>query len=160
MPDWKHIVARYHAAAHSDDEHALVTGDGALASEIEKTGDELGIKFPNEFASLYGTYDGIGVGSDDDDIWWLFRPLDQLSQFANTIRESFSETHPETAERFFPFLDWANGDGMGYLMNESGEVLPGLYTFEHESFEFDEDQETEEFLSSIPVTIEEFLNSV
>ena len=44
--------------------------------------------------------------------------------------------------------------------DENGEILSGLNTFEHEAYEHDEDQEPDEFLSWIPVTIEEFLKSM
>ena len=161
MPDWKKIVTRHHSVAHADDDYRLETGNGASPESITKIGNELGLVFPEEFASLYQTFNGIGVSSEhDDDIWWLFCPLEQLPEFGMSIRDSFSEYHPNIAERFFPFIDWANGVGTGYLLDEGGRVFAGMYTFEHEALDYDEDQDPEEFLTSLPVSIEEFLSSV
>ncbi len=159
MPDWEKIIARQHAAAHSNDEYELVTGDRAAASEIARRGDQLGLIFPEEFVSLYETYNGVGIGSGDD-VWWVLHPLDQLSQFGKSVCSFFDETHPEEADLFYPFLDFGNGDAIGYLSDESGNVMPGLYVFSHESVRFDEDQESEEFLSLIPVSIEDFFDSI
>ena len=162
MHNWNQIVARHHSAAHRDDGYELVTRPGATGALIQETGAALGVAFPDEFIALYRVFDGIGIRNDDhgEEVLWFFQPLAQLQEFVATTRGWFRETHPELAARFFPFLDWANGDGMGYLTDESGSVLPGLFTFEHECYEFDEEQEPDEFLVSIPVTIEQFLDAV
>ena len=65
--------------------------------------------------------------------------------FAST-RSWFGETHPTVAKRFLPFIDWVNGDGMGYLVLDNGTIADGLFCFEHELFEHDEDQDPDEFI--------------
>lgn len=58
----------------------------------------------------------------------------------------FLKTHPELAGRFYPFIDWSNGDSMGHYFSETGELMSGLYCFEHENYEHDEEQDSEDFI--------------
>jgi hypothetical protein len=160
MKDWMDIVRRNHEWAHARDGCRLVTQDGADPQAIIQLEDRLGIHFPDEFHELYATLNGFGVASngDSEHVWWLCTPLEEIPEFAEGIRKWFRGTHPDVAERFVAFIDWHNGDGEGYLFDEHGIALPGLYIFEHELYGFDEDQDIDEFLDEIPVTIEEFLN--
>lgn len=159
MTDWFRVFNKYYAVAHADEEYTMVTQPGVSAEELDQMAGRLGINLPDEFCDLYMATNGFGIATDDepDDIWWLFHPLDDLPNFIDSMRDWFADTHPDVASRFFPFIDFANGDSMGYLTETVGSILPGLFCFEHESYEHDEDQDVDEFLSSIPVTIEELL---
>jgi len=160
MPDWAKILHDLHAVAHGDDELTLATQPGAGDDELDRLADRLGIALPEEFRDFYRTFNGYGVAPDNDpsDVCWLIQPLEKLPDFIDFTRSSFDGTHPDVAARFFPFIDWANGDGMGYLTETAGIVLPGLFCFEHESYEYDANQDPDEFIAAIPVTIEEFLS--
>lgn len=129
--------------------------------ELSAMERQLGIEFPQEFRDLYSTFNGIGLTSSDatEVEYWNFLPLHMIPDFAETIRNWFRETHPDAAARFVPFYDWKNGDGLGYLFDENGIAIPGLCNFEHELYGFDEDQDLDEFLEVVPVTIKEFLVS-
>lgn len=45
------------------------------------------------------------------------------------------------------------------VTESAGILLPGLFCFEHEAYDYDEDQDANDFISSIPATIEEFLRA-
>ena len=162
MADWEGIVRLHHERAHAGDGFELVTNPGVAEEDLGLMERRLGFQFPAELRGFYSTFNGFGVQSSDSpgSVYWFIRPLEELPEFAETIRHWFQETHPDIAARYFPFVDWANGDGIGYLVDSEGQVLPGLYGFEHESYSFDEEQGAEEFLIEVPISIEEFLNSV
>lgn len=162
MTKWETIVRLHHERAHSGDGFELFTGPGVAEINIKALENRLGFRFPTELREFYSDLNGFGVRSaaSPDEVYWFVRPLEELPEFAETIRHWFQETHPDIAGRFFPFVDWANGDGIGYLVSSTGEVMPGLVSFEHESYDFDEGQDYEEFLTTVPISLEEFLNSV
>lgn len=161
MTKWEAIVTAHHKRAHPGDGFELFTKPGVAEKDLRSMEKRLGFQFPTELREFYSDLNGFGVRSavSPDEVYWFIRPLEELPDFAETIRHWFQETHPDIASRFFPFVDWANGDGIGYLVDSTGEVLPGLVSFEHESYDFDEDQEVEEFLTTVPISIEEFLDS-
>ncbi|MFO0913567.1 MAG: SMI1/KNR4 family protein [Pirellulales bacterium] len=158
-PDWLQIIESHHAKAHPNDGYNLVTRPPASRSQLDELGDALGIQFPVDFRSLYLTCNGVGVvhKDDPDKIWWLFRPAEEIEGFAADVRNWFRKTHNKYADRFFPFIDFSNGDGIGYVVDESGIIIDGLFCFEHEKYRFKADQDVNDFLSHAPVTIEEFL---
>lgn len=162
MANWDSIVRSHHQRAHRDDGYELVANPGVTDEELRLMENRLGFQFPVEMREFYSTFNGFGVQSANSpgEVYWFFRPLEELPEFTENIRQWFQETHADIASRYFPFVDWANGDGIGYLVNSTGEVLPGLVSFEHESYDFDEDQDAEEFLTTVPISLEEFLNSV
>jgi len=160
MPDWSRFAYGYHAVAHADDGYQLVMQPGVSAEDVVGMGERLGISLPDEFRDLYMTLNGFGVTSDNspEGTYWLCRPLDHLPDFIRIMRKGFSPTHPHIASRFFPFIDFANGDSMGYLTETGGVILPGLACFEHELYKYDDGQDPSEFLSLTSLTIEEFLS--
>jgi hypothetical protein len=158
MKNWQEIILRHHEWAHKNDGYSLVTRPGADSADITALEASLGIELPVEFHELYRTYDGVGVSADSGQIYWMFRSLTEIPKFMEESRDWFQETHPEIARRFFPFIDWSSGDATGYLLSQSGGLLPGLYDFEHEAYEFDESQDETTFLSSLHNTIEDFLS--
>ena len=162
MPNWLKIIAGHHAKAHANDGYTLVTRPAASAEQLDRLAVSLGIALPSEFRELYSACNGFGVASDNelDKTWWLFRPTDQIESFAGDVRSWFAETHQSFANRFFPFIDFSNGDGIGYIVDESGAIIDGLFCFEHENYEFDAEQDVNEFITHSPVTIEEFLTRI
>lgn len=159
MPNWSQIIESYQARAHANDGFRLMTFSPASQEVLDHLQDELGLELPAEFRSLYSEFDGIGVvhESEPEIIWWLFRPTDEIASFCDEIRARFEGTHEGYATRFFPFIDLANGDGIGYVTEESGLAMNGLFLFEHESYKHAESQDVNEFLSHLPMSIEEFL---
>jgi len=162
MANWSKIIAAHHAKAHANDGYALVTRPAASDEQLEQLAGSLGITLPGEFRDLYSTCNGFGVAGDAelDEPWWFFRPTDQIESFAGDVRDWFAETHQKFADRFFPFIDFANGDGIGYVVDESGAIIDGLFCFEHENYKFDAEQDVNEFITHSPVTIEEFLTHI
>ena len=158
MTDWRKIVSEYHDKVLGQSGGKLLTLEGASNSSVDELQQALGFDLAEEFRSLYLQCNGFGLTNGaDDQKDWFFHPIDQISGFAGDTRKWFEETHPESAARFFPFVDWGNGDGMGYLLDENGQVLDGLFWFEHEYYEFDEDQEFDEFVVKRNNTIHELL---
>ncbi len=157
MPNWKKLVESHHETSSED--YQLVTRQGATAADIETTARKLGIDFPREFRSLYSVFNGVGLCSPDrpEEIEWTFQPLENLPGFAEVARAWFAKTHPEVAKRFFPFIDWGDGDSMGYLTNNKGKVMKGIRWFQHESYEWDEDQDPDEFLELTNHSIQSYL---
>ena len=162
MADWSIIIADQHSKAHPNDRCNLVAGPAATNQQLDELSESQGIALPQDFCELYLTHNGFGVADDDepDKIWWFFRPTDQIADFANGMRSWFAKTHQKYADRFFPFIDFSNGDGIGYIVDESGLIMDGLSCFEHENYKFDEEQDVNEFITHAPVTIEEFLTQI
>ncbi|SMP78246.1 SMI1 / KNR4 family (SUKH-1) [Neorhodopirellula lusitana] len=160
MPDWKTLVDQHHSMAHPDGEYNLVTGPPASDETLANLETALGFKLPPEFRSFYSSLDGFGIASADDpsDVSWFFRPCGQIDQFSNDVREWFKETHERCAKRFFPFIDWLNGDGIGYMLDESGDPIDGVFEFNHELYKFDSAQDVNEFLRHVPAGIQDFLS--
>ena len=154
---WRDLIERHHEWAHATDEYDLVTLPGISFDDIAEVEATLGFTFPREFVSLYRVVGGVGVKAGEDKRYWLFTPLKEIPGFVSRIRDWIGETHPDCASRFFPFIDWSDGDGSGYLVSSSGKVLPGLYHFEHDSFEFDPDQNEKSFLIPLYKSIDAFL---
>jgi len=147
MYDWRKIISEHHHRVHVQPDDTLIIRDGAATDSIDDLQQTLGIEMPEEFRSLYCQCDGFGLDqTDGGQEWWFCHPITQIPEFVTQTGSWFRKTHPDSASRFFPFIDWSNGDGMGYLLNENNEMLDGLYCFEHENYEFEEDQDSEEFI--------------
>lgn len=158
MQDWRRTIREHHDKFHVQPSDKLLIRDGATNDGVDDLQTALGLELPNEFRSLYLQCNGFGLTYEDDDQkWWFCHPIDQIPGFVKQTRKWFDETHPESAAQFFPFIDWANGDGMGYLLDENGEFFDGLYCFEHENYEFEEDQKIEDFVVKWNNTIYELL---
>lgn len=159
MADWNTLVEQHHLLAYPDGEHVLVKGASASQTGLANLEETLGFELPMEFRSFYSTIDGFGTGDpgDPDDVLWFFRPCAEIGQFCTDVRLWFQQTHGGYAERFFPFIDWVNGDGIGYLLDESGAPIECLFEFSHEQYRFDLNQDVSEFLRRVSSGIEEFL---
>jgi hypothetical protein len=156
MRDWTKIIKTFHEWSHKDDEWELVTSLPASGEQIAEFEASVGFKLPEEFVGLYQTYNGVSIVAGDERCNF-FVALGDLPKHFSEVREWFEGTHPKFAKRFFPFVDWGSGDSTGYMLNERGEPLPGLYNFEHEDYEFDEGQDPNDFLPSVYDSIEDLL---
>ena len=161
MTDWLNLIQR-HLASDPCEGRELKLGAAASIDAIIELEQKFGFSFPDEFRSLYTTYNGYGVVFDNEPAatYWTFRPLEDLESFARDFGDSISETHPSVAPRFFPFYDWSTGDSAGYLMDENGQLLPGIYDFHHERYEFDETQDVTDFILHSSDTIAAYVEKV
>jgi len=156
MSEWHKNIVAFHKLDNADDPESLVLGPPASAASIAEFEKAIGYKLPDEFKQLYTEYDGFGT-SRDGETDWLFLPVKKLSEHATEVRDWIQKTHPEIAKRFAPFVDWGNGEASGYVFSETGIPLPGIFIFEHESYEFEEEQDWKEFLIPVDSSIRDFL---
>jgi hypothetical protein len=130
--DWTKLITEHHASAHADGTYELVLGSPASAEELDKTEKQLGIHFPKEFRTLYQTHNGFGFSNKGGAISWSFMPLEQLPRFINRVRFYIEDDFPDEAAKFFPFFNWHDGGGTGYLLNEKGKLERRIYDFHPE----------------------------
>ncbi|MFC4994809.1 SMI1/KNR4 family protein [Rubritalea tangerina] len=158
MKTWSELITEFHEEGHSGDLDSKVLGVAASDADLSKFGDDLGRDLGTEFKSFYSAHNGYGIQSDDG-IDWFIVPLDQIKKITNDAVDWFQETHTDLAERFVAIADWDCGDYSGFLFSEDGSLMDGFYTFEHESYEFDEDQNWSEFLIPIDSSLRDFLTT-
>ena len=152
---WFDLIEKFHAGDHPDSPESLVIGEPSSPEDIAALEKTLGVKMPDDFKDFYGTCNGFGH-KDGDEVSWLFSPLDQIPATTSAARKWFYGTHPELAAGFVAFMDWDSGDYTGYVFEEDGTLVEGIFDFDHESYEADEDQDFEEFLSPLFLSIEDF----
>lgn len=160
MPYWTDLITAQHRWAHSGDGYDLVLNGPADETAISALEERLGLSLPPDLANFYRCHDGFGVRhtSAPDTISWSLVPISQVSDLIQTARDWFQETHPELARTFYPFIDWSCGDYTGYILDAVGTFSSGLFTFEHESYEFEPDQEPDDFLHHSYAEIADFLS--
>lgn len=157
MSDWHQDIINHHKLDYADDPASLRLGKPAAREAIAAFEKSVGRTLPTEFHDLYQQYDGYGAAVEGETNWF-FVPLELLPELVADIRELFQETHPEIASRFVPIVDWSTGDASGYLFSATGEVEPGIFMFEHESYTGEEDQDWSEFLFPVDEDLRTFLN--
>ena len=161
MNEWLNLFQR-HRASDPCDGCEMVFGEAADAGKIDELERKFGFRFPAEFWSLYTTYDGYGVTFDNKpgEIYWDFRPLGDLELFVKQYHDAIVETHPSVATSFYPFFDWSTGDSAGYLLDDNGQPLPGLYDFYHAGYEADPTQDFTDFLEKASDTIVSYIEKM
>ena len=161
MPNWTNLINAQHRWAHKNDGFQLVLNDAAAEAAITALTEKLGFRLPPEFSDIYRSHDGFGVQhtSDPETIHWSLVPISQIPELMQSARDWFQETHPDAAQRFFPFIDWSCGDYTGYLLTADGTIRSGLFTFEHDSYEFEAEQAPDDFLHHAYDDIAEFLST-
>jgi hypothetical protein len=157
MKSWDDLVNESHERDHEGDGFQLVKMPPATSDEIDSLQKLIGIKLPDEFRDLYLAINGFGVVGKSAEIYWSFIPLDKILGFIASTREFFQDTHPDVAKRFFPFIDWSDGDASGYMISPSDRLLPSLFDFQHDDYEFEETQEGSEFLVTATRNIKDFI---
>ena len=159
MTNWTQLITENHAWAHANDGFSLVLSDPASQSDIATLEKQLGIKLPAELHDVYMRHNGFGIRSSADParIYWTLAPVSRVPELTGSARDWFQETHPKEASLFYPVIDWHCGDYTGYLVTSDGNALDGLFTFEHESYEFDSEQSPEDFLIPSHESLSKFL---
>jgi len=157
MTNWKLIVESHHNWAYADGEYRLVIRPPATPEDLCALEDLFGPALSGEMRSFYHQIDGFGIEPTPNGVSWFVTPIAQLPELIEDCRSWFRDTHPDLAVRFFPFIDWISGDYTGYLLSEKGSLLNGLYTFEHELYRFDAEQDSSEFILTVYDTIRELL---
>jgi hypothetical protein len=158
MSDWYQIISAAHQLDHPEAPDSLVLGAPADAVSIAAFEKAIGYCLPEEFKELYLKYDGFGR-SGKTEVCWFFLPMSELPRHVAEVREWFQETHPEIARRYVPFVDWGDGDASGYLFSESGVPEQAIFMFEHESYEFEKDQDWRDFLMPVDKSIRDLITS-
>jgi|GEM_PF-1753020 len=143
--DYVKLIRRFYKGKISPD-FVLSIAPPASSDDIEAMRKEMPRVIPNELFDLYAACDGCSLDAGDQK-YWFFVPLKQLAGLTKTTEQWYLKTHPQLEGRFHPFIDWGNGDSMGYFLSESSELLPGLHCFEHENLEYDSEQDCDEFIS-------------
>ncbi|MDM4019577.1 SMI1/KNR4 family protein [Roseiconus lacunae] len=159
MTDWLELLTRHHAAAQADSGYEPLFGDAAPPERLDDAQSKIGLPLPAELRNLYGSVDGYGLKMEADCMLspWFIVPTSELVNFVSSCRNAIVETHPNLSGRFLPFIDWANGDFMGYVYDRNGNLIEGLHLFLHEKFQHCADQEPDEFFHSFDGSIADFL---
>ena len=159
--DWQGLITRKFNSDPCDGAE-MKFGAPATDEELAQVERQFGFSLPDEFRSLYSAYNGYGVVFDNkpDEIYWEFRPLQDLERFISECRDWIASTHSSVSLRFFPFYDSSTGDSAGYLLDENSMLLSGIYDFHHERYDFDEAQDYNEFIVPAAETIASYLDNV
>ncbi|RYD21491.1 MAG: SMI1/KNR4 family protein [Verrucomicrobiaceae bacterium] len=158
MSDWRQHIITHHQLDYADTPESLRLGEPASEESIAAFEASVGYVLPGEFHDLYQQFDGYG-NETQEGVDWFFVPLEFLPEHVAGVRDWFESTHSALARRFVPFVDWGNGDASGYLFTESGEQEPGIFMFEHESYEFNEAQDWSDFLYLVDDNLQDFLTT-
>jgi len=154
MSDWRSIVSEYYER-HLADQGPLVLGQPATVGDLDLLNKKTGFRMPPEFRSFYSEFNGFGIDRDGE-TEWFFVHTSEIPNLTADTRSWIEETHPEVAKRYVAVVNWWNGDSSGYLFAESGEPLDGFFMFEHESYEFEPEQDWREFLTTVDSSLRDF----
>lgn len=148
MTDWLQVVNDHFAIAFDSNNWVLIVHPAPSAEQRNRAQEKLGFEFPNEFCSLYASLNGFSIKArKSDDQFSFLKPLEELPEFADSVRSWFRESHPDAASQFIPFIDLANGDAIGYLNRDGADEM--LFRFDHDALRFEADQAVEDFLYPI-----------
>lgn len=156
MSTWTSTITAFHEQSAEGGGPDLLCGAPAPEGALAALADNLSCVFPSEFCELYAEVNGFGAKTEEE-LTWFFLPLDRIATHTESVREEFRDTHPELATRFVAFIDWGNGDACGYLLDGEGVPLEGIYLFEHEAYEFADEQAADDFVYRIDDSIDAFL---
>ncbi|WP_286766596.1 MULTISPECIES: SMI1/KNR4 family protein [Rhodopirellula] len=159
MTNWLDLITRHHAAAQADSGYEPIFGDAASLERIDDAQATIGVPIPTELRDLYRSVDGYGLQMDPESMLspWFIVPTSELADFVATHRSTIADTHNSLSKRFLPFIDWANGDAMGYIYDRDGDLVDGLHIFSHELYRYEEDQDPGDFFRSFDGSLAEFL---
>jgi hypothetical protein len=157
--DWKNIVRDNHKRADPENENPLVLQAPASPHQIKAFQELFGPAASAELQDLYRQMNGYGIDGTKEGIMWEIVPTEKLPVLLRESRYWIKKTHPDLAEKFFPFYDWNCGDFSGYLLSEDGTLLKGIYTFWHEDYENDKKQDSSEFMHALDDSLEDFVSN-
>ncbi|QDV23859.1 SMI1/KNR4 family protein [Aureliella helgolandensis] len=158
MAKWNRIVSEFFRMSDPEGKNDHYAPSGASPESIVKVEAELGVEMPHELRDFYSNHDGLGLVSRGETPMPLFiRPTGQLVDFINQCRSAFRDTHPTYAERYFPFIDWYNGDSSGFILGSDGRFVDMVFTFSHELYCYEAGQDANEFIHAHAETLAELL---
>lgn len=144
---WQYLVEHFLQMSDPERECDHYAPAGASAESLAKLEAVLGFTLPPELREFYSYYDGLGLVPRNGSTEPLFiRPTHEVAEFIRECRSSFSETHPKFAQRYIACVDWYNGDTSGFMKNADGDFMDGIYTFSHELYSYDVEQDINDFL--------------
>lgn len=147
MTNWKLIIEKFLRVSDPEGDYDHYSPPGASEEQLTKLEANLGVSLPSELCDFYRHCDGLGLVPRDGSSMPLFvRPTHEIVEYIQLCRSSFSESHPKYAQRYFPCVDWYNSDSSGFMMDGAGRFLDGIYTFSHESYSYDSEQDVNDFL--------------
>jgi hypothetical protein len=148
VPNWKRIVDDFFRMSDPDGEYEHYAPKGATAATIAELESEIGVELPQELRDFYANYNGIGLVTRDEEapMPLFIRPTTELPGFIRECQSIIRDTHPNHAERYFPFIDWYNGDSSGFMLNAKGQLVDGVFTFSHELYSYDAAQDLNDFI--------------
>ena len=159
--DWQDLFEAVFESRKAFDERGnIVFGCPATAEEIGATFSEFGFKAPQEFVSLYSTFNGVGSTSPHSPKktdWW-FLPLEQIA-FLHESFQRWVELHDDLADAFLPFIDFGGGGKAGYFRSGGIATPETIFEFDNGAYEFDEDQEISEFILELDDSIYRYVSS-
>ena len=161
MIDWSAVLRRHHAQTQAESGFGIILGPPTDASKLDRITREVKLPLPVEMSELYQQVDGYGLQLDDDSSLspWFVVPTELLTGFVESSRDVFCRTHQSLADRFLPFIDWANGDSMGYIYDREGSLVDGLHMFDHERYGYDDpDQSPSDFFRTFDGSLADFLD--
>ena len=156
MTNWGSLFQSHFDSTKTRDELTeLLLLPGAQISQIQSIVSRLGFDTPEEFLELYSTFNGVGHKQGENELDW-FKQLSSLEEFGESCR-MWMEEHEEVSMRYFPFIDFNNGESAGYMHDENGNRLDGVFFHYTGAYEYDEDQPWTEFIVRETQSIEDFL---
>ncbi|MCA9194836.1 MAG: SMI1/KNR4 family protein [Planctomycetales bacterium] len=141
--DWIALIKKFHKLIPSG--YVLYIEPPASSKQIQTAKKVLPSTIPDEFFELYSFCNGCGLDAEESRYWFMV-PIEEIGALVKSTERWYAKTHRSLKGRFYPFIDWSNGDTMGYYFSKSGELMPGLYCFEHEEYQHDSDQNVDEFI--------------
>lgn len=158
MPDWTRLVET-HLDTLDIESYSRVICPGIELNLIQDATTQLGFEPTDEFVDFYRHHNGFGFTSPDLE-WWVIRPIEHLNDFREGAWEWLGEGHLHLRDLFHPFIDFGNGDAMGFLSDKNGSLEEGLYFFAAtQAIGCDEDEDQSEFLTLEEESIESFLRN-
>lgn len=159
MTDWLDLLTRHHAAAQADSGYEPIFGDSAPLERLDDVRAKIGLPLPSELKEFYQSVDGYGLRMERNSMLspWFIVPTSELPDFVSAQPSAIASSHKSLSERFLPFIDWANGDSMGYIYDRDGKLIDGLHMFTHELYHYESDQEPDDFFRSFEGSIADFL---
>lgn len=154
--NWKELIMSFCNLGQANGPESLFLGSSVSNAALDTLASDVGFVFPEEFRDLYAIYDGFGIELKADTRNSIFMPVSEIPQFAKRMQGWFEETHAKVASRFISFINWNNGNSSGYLFSETGQ-LEGIYTLQHDEYNFEEDQDWREFLVPAAESIKDLL---
>jgi hypothetical protein len=150
--NWQQILNNYFGKIKVN----RVFGPSATEADFVKLKVETNYNWPAEFLELYRLHNGIGIPDADIEggIDWMYLPIQLIPDFSKHVQQWYADTHEYLADQFFPFINYGNGDAIGYKRSCINQDSL-LYIFSHEDYKHDISQPIEEFIYPVSSNLKE-----